>query len=287
MLFNQINPFVRKALVGNLNRSDTYDVYTKIKSADCRLFYMISGEGYINIEGVRYLILPGTTVMFSSGTEYIWETDRVKYCSINFDYTHNFSYIKDSIHPIHSDVLDDKIIVEKVHFSDVLILNEPIILHDAPSVGRLMMEITTEFSLSGDYKDMLLSSLLKSAITSVLRTYLRQSNVKESRAQKLICDVVSYINLNYNRPITNEDIAAKFHFNSAYLNRVFQKNTGSTIHEFLLNCRIAAAKEMLRSQFVSISEVAEKCGFCDLHHFSKIFKLKTEMTPSEYRKYTR
>ena len=70
MLFNQINPFVRKALVGNLNRSDTYDVYTKIKSADCRLFYMISGEGYINIEGVRYPILPGTTVSISGSCNF-------------------------------------------------------------------------------------------------------------------------------------------------------------------------------------------------------------------------
>ena len=108
-------------------------------------------------------------------------------------------------------------------------------------------------------------------------------NTKESKAQKIVSDIISYINMNYERPILNKDIAERFHFNSAYLNRVFRKNTGRSIHEFLVNCRIAAAKEMLRSQSISVGEIAEKCGFSDSYHFAKTFKQKTGFTPTGYR----
>lgn len=286
MFFEEINPFVRIALIGNMSRSNVQDVHTKIKSADCRLFSMISGKGFIIIEDKRYPIVPGMVVLFSAGTEYIWEIEEVKYYAVNFDYTHNFSSITESIHPIHSDVFSEKLIVERPEFEDVEILNKPIIIYDAPNIGNLISEITTEFSMSEEHKDMLLSAFLKAAITSVVRMSQRRPKIKESKAQKLVSDIISYINLNYECSVSNEDIAEKFHFNSAYLNRVFRENTGISMHEFVVGCRIASAKEMLRSQEIAIGEVAEKCGFSSFYHFTKTFKKKTGITPSEYRNYT-
>lgn len=283
MFFEEINPFVRKALIGNMNGSNTYDVYTKIKSADCRLFTIISGDGVLIIEGEQYPIRPGMTVLFSAGTEYIWAIEQVKYYSLNFDYTHNFSHITESIHPIHSDVFHEKLIIERPYFENVEILNKPIILSDAANVGYLTSLITTEFSTGEKHKDILLSSLLKSAIATIVRVCYYSKNTKESKAQKIVSDIISYINMNYEIPISNEDIAKRFHFNSAYLNRVFRKNTGRSIHEFLVSCRIAAAKEMLRSQSISVGEIAEKCGFSSGYHFAKIFRQKTGFTPSGYR----
>ncbi|MBR1969720.1 MAG: helix-turn-helix transcriptional regulator [Clostridia bacterium] len=286
MFFEEINPFVRIALIGNMSRSNVQDVHTKIKSADCRLFSMISGKGFIIIEDKRYPIVPGMVVLFSAGTEYVWEIEEVKYYAVNFDYTHNFSSITESIHPIHSDVFSEKLIVERPEFEDVEILNKPIIIYDAPNVGNLISEITTEFSMSEEHKDMLLSAFLKAAITSVVRMSQRRPKMKESKAQKLVSDIISYINLNYECSVSNEDIAEKFHFNSAYLNRVFRENTGISMHEFVVGCRIASAKEMLRSQEIAIGEVAEKCGFSSFYHFTKTFKKKTGITPSEYRNYS-
>jgi YesN/AraC family two-component response regulator len=284
MFFEEINPFVRIALIGNMSRSNVQDVHTKIKSADCRLFSMISGKGFIIIEDKRYPIVPGMVVLFSAGTEYIWEIEEVKYYAVNFDYTHNFSSITESIHPIHSDVFSEKLIVERPEFEDVEILNKPIIIYDAPNIGNLISEITTEFSMSEDHKDMLLSAFLKAAITSVVRMSQRRPKMKESKAQKLVSDIISYINLNYECSVSNEDIAEKFHFNSAYLNRVFRENTGISMHEFVVGCRIASAKEMLRSQEIAIGEVAEKCGFSSFYHFTKTFKKYTGITPSQFAK---
>ena len=90
--------------------------------------------------------------------------------------------------------------------------------------------------------------------------------------------------MNYGIPISNEDIAARFNFHSTYLNRVFRADTGESIHAFLIKRRINAAMEMLRSEILPIGEVAKKCGFNSLYHFTKAFKKRVGMTPSEYRR---
>ncbi len=283
MLFSEINPFVRQALVGTLNKNNTNDVHTKIKTVDSRLFYIIAGGGNMRIEGTVYPIVPGTVILFSAGTEYVWEIENVKYYSVNFDYTNAFSHIRKTFHPVHSVRFEEKQIIESVHFEDTGILNTPIVLKSAPLLEQMMGQITTEFCMGGAHTDMLLSSLLKAAIISVVRLTEEEDSFTEAATAPLVRSIISHINMQYDSPITNESIADAFHFNSTYLNRIFKSHTGSSLHAFLLSRRITAAMEMLRSQSLPVGEVAEKCGFGSLHHFTKTFKKRTGMTPSQYR----
>ncbi len=283
MLFSEINPFVRQALVGTLNKSNTDDVHTKIKTVDSRLFYIIAGGGSMRIAGRQYPIVPGTAVLFSAGTEYVWEIENVKYYSVNFDYTSSFSHIRKTFHPIHSARFEEKQIVERVQFADVKLLNGPIVLKSAPFLEQTVGQITTEFCMGGPHADMLLSALLKSAVITVVRSAETAEKPKETGMAPLVRSVIAYINMHYDSVITNETVAGAFHFNSTYLNRIFKLHTGSSLHAFLLSRRIAAAMEMLSSQNLPVGEVAEKCGFGSLHHFTKTFRKRTGMTPSQYR----
>ena len=285
MQFEHAQPFVRQALVGNLNQGHTQDVHVKIKTVDCRLFYILEGNGTMTIESKQYLLAPGTALLFKAGTEYIWEIDNVKYYAINFDYSHAFSHIRQSFHPIHSTAFSEENIIEKAQFEDATALNAPIVIRHAPALERVIEQITTEYSLGGEYSDVLLSVLLKSAIISMLRMQGSEEHPKRNAAALLVRSIIEYINMHYESPISNEDIAQFFHFNSAYLNRIFKVHTGNTLHEFLLSRRITAAMEMLRSQNNPVGEVAAKCGFQSLHHFVKTFKKRINMTPSEYRNF--
>lgn len=284
MRFFDANPFVRQALVGNLDKSNIYDVNTKIRTVDSRLFYIISGGGNMTIEGVSYPIMPGTAVLFSAGTEYVWETESTKYYAVNFDYTDGHSHIKKTFHPIHSDVFDEGQITERPCFEDENFFNKPAILQGVHSLEPIIAQITTEYCIGGDRCDELLSSLMKAAIITVMRTAESQIRTKESVSDVPVRRIISYINMNYGMPISNEDIAARFNFHSTYLNRVFRADTGESIHAFLIKRRINAAMEMLRSESLPIGEVAKKCGFNSLYHFTKAFKKRVGMTPSEYRR---
>lgn len=282
MKFQAIEPFVRQALVGNLDKDNSYDVNTKIKTVDCRLFYIISGSGRMIIEDTAYPIAPGTAVLFSAGTEYVWEIEAVKYYAVNFDYSSSFSHIKRTFHPIHSELFDESQLIERPAFEDMEILNAPIVLGGVPALEQVTSQITTEYFMGGNYGDALLSALLKSAIITMVRISEKENTPKENTASHLVRAVISYINVNYESNVSNEDIAKEFNFNSVYLNRIFKSHTGSSIHEFLINRRITAAMEMLRSQNISVGETAKKCGFGNLYHFSKTFKKRTGMTPSDY-----
>jgi AraC-like DNA-binding protein len=61
-------------------------------------------------------------------------------------------------------------------------------------------------------------------------------------------------------------------------------NTGSSLHQYLLNYRISMAIELIESTYGSITDIAYQVGFKDISHFSKYFKKKTGRAPSEFRR---
>ena len=68
LLQKDIKPFVRKALINVWVGMKYNDVF--IKTRDCRLFYVMSGKGGIEIGGVKYPLSAGSLVLFQSGAFY-------------------------------------------------------------------------------------------------------------------------------------------------------------------------------------------------------------------------
>lgn len=101
-----------------------------------------------------------------------------------------------------------------------------------------------------------------------------------------VTDVIRYIQQNYRNNITLQAAANAVHLTSAYLSYIFHKETDVTFSDYLQNCRISHAKELLAGTGESIREIAELVGYNDYRHFSKVFKKMTGMTPQEYRKYS-
>ncbi len=284
MKLEDVRPFVRQALVGTLDRSHVYDVDEKIKTVDCRFFYIMSGEGKIIIEDTEYSIAPGTAVLFSAGTEYVWNIEKVRFYTVNFDYTNDYADIRKTFHPIHSELFDESKMMLHEPFEDEVRLNSPLVLRGIQSLEHIAELITTEYLMGGEQCDMLLSSLLRSVIATMVRMAQRDEITGEDSAPLLVRRIIAYINESYEKPVTNDNIAASFNFNTIYLNRVFKSYTGRSIHSFLIDRRIEAAMEMLRSQTASIGEVAERCGFGNQYHFAKMFKKRTGMSPTDYRR---
>ncbi len=78
-------------------------------------------------------------------------------------------------------------------------------------------------------------------------------------------------------------IAEALHVNGCYLLRVYKAHTGHTLLWYHTFIRCEKARELLRENRMSISEVGEAVGFVSSAHFSHVFKKMTGMTPSSYR----
>ncbi len=92
-----------------------------------------------------------------------------------------------------------------------------------------------------------------------------------------------YIEKNYNRSITREEIANVVNMNPLYFSRYFKKRKNISFHEYLANFRVDKAKEMLLTD-KSMEQITTDVGFFNLRTFRRNFYVFTGMTPMDYRK---
>ncbi|WP_193726850.1 response regulator [Paenibacillus guangzhouensis] len=100
----------------------------------------------------------------------------------------------------------------------------------------------------------------------------------------VISRVRKFIEEHLHEELKREDIAASVYLNPAYLSRLFKKETGLSISDYILGVRMDKAKKLLVESGVKVSNVAELTGYGHFSHFAKMFKRVIGISPQEYRK---
>lgn len=99
--------------------------------------------------------------------------------------------------------------------------------------------------------------------------------------QVVLC--VNFIFENLHRKITVSELAKYTGLNPNYLSRLFKKETGSTITDYIISKKISTAKNMLKYTDHAVSRIAETLAFSSQSYFTKIFRSIEGMTPKKYR----
>ena len=73
----------------------------------------------------------------------------------------------------------------------------------------------------------------------------------------------------------------------SHMSHLFKKITGRSVMGYLLDCRMAKAKQLLTHTDDTIAEIVEKIGFADSSNFSRTFKAVTGKTPRDFRRENR
>lgn len=108
---------------------------------------------------------------------------------------------------------------------------------------------------------------------------------KIKKQNKLIDDVIKYINLNFSdNELSLSKVSQIFFLNSSYLSRIFKKEIGINFMEYVTKIRIEQAIIMLKNTNLMAYEVGEKVGIPDSSYFSTCFKRYTGVSVSEYKK---
>ncbi|MCI1654070.1 MAG: response regulator [Lachnospiraceae bacterium] len=105
-----------------------------------------------------------------------------------------------------------------------------------------------------------------------------------SAPSKLVSAVLSYIEEHFCENISLASTAEAVAISKTYLCDIFKKELGMTFVNYVTNLRIERAKELLADPTLKMYEISSAVGFNDYTYFSQIFKKRTGMTLSEYRK---
>lgn len=105
------------------------------------------------------------------------------------------------------------------------------------------------------------------------------------KSNSLICaqKLIEYIESNYDKPLTLDMGANIMHLSKSRFCNYFKELTGVTFVRYINRIRIQAAKNMLRTTNLNITEIAFKCGFGNMRTFNHDFKNMTGVNPTEYR----
>ena len=280
MLFSEIRPFVRYARYMTLSEREGYP---SMVPCDARLFYATDGEGVISVGGSDFKMRNGALLIINAGIEYQIKTpeNHVSYIALNFDYTFENSAKKIPVPPKRSGDFSPEDIIERVLLSDAPELSQYVFIEEMYGIASRLAAIEREYSRSVIFHETKTSATLCDVLCDALRR-LRSDAVLGGGGK--LDAILNYVHENYREQISNERIGEVFGFHKNYVSGMVKEYTGMPLHKYVNYVRVSHAVEMLADGEDSVTEVARKCGFCDIYYFSRYFRQFVGVSPTEYRK---
>lgn len=263
---------------GSFNENDIYVSHNTVINRrmftgihfhdDCEIYYLLNGNTTYFIGDEIFYIRPGSFVFIPKGV--LHKTDS-ETCLNNERFLIN----------IKTDVLDEEICEILTDMCKEKVVYIP--KANAAEIRELTDKIENEYNRNGLMMPLMLKHLVSELFLMVYRT---KTEYKPglSEFEKTMQDVAEYISKHYSEEITLKSLATQFTMSESYLSRKFKSVCGIGICEYLTNVRITNSEKMLKSENVSVSDVAFRCGFNDSNYFSSVFRKATGISPLKYSK---
>ena len=97
-----------------------------------------------------------------------------------------------------------------------------------------------------------------------------------------LTEILNYINTNY-LTVTLDELADEFHLSKPYLSKYIKDKSGKTFGDLVKNVRMKKARTLLKSGNMTVEAIADKVGYQNVEHFTRLFKKKYGMTPVQFR----
>ncbi|MDF2486521.1 MAG: two component AraC family transcriptional regulator [Herbinix sp.] len=99
----------------------------------------------------------------------------------------------------------------------------------------------------------------------------------------IVNNAMKYIEQNYLHKISLSEVAEKTYVSQWHLSKLLNRHLGQNFSEILNSVRIKEAQKLLRDPSLRIGDIAERVGFIDMAHFSRVFKKNVGVSANEYR----
>ncbi len=198
--------------------------------------------------------------------------------------THDTEHVKEAIGSYIGYILtiyEQDISVTRSRISELIVLAGRACISAGADAGQIL-ELTYAYlnniSIMADVQSM--HNLMIRAVenfSSFFDTY------KDTYHVQTIQRIKEYVNDNYYKKISLEEISELVHLSKSHLSRVINNGLGSTLCNYVNSVRIEKSFGFLTDPWLNLSDVAKLCGFDGQSYFTKVFKLHTGVSPGRYR----
>jgi AraC family transcriptional regulator len=163
---------------------------------------------------------------------------------------------------------------------------EPIWVHgvDDPLIRELVMALRAEMRRSDLSQAPYALSLAAALSAHIVRNYsvdrLRLPEQQGGLSTPVLRRTLRYVQDNLSEELSIHKLASLAALSASHFARAFKLSTGMAPHEYLLNCRIARARQLLLNRSTPLAEVALLSGFCDQAHMTRCFRRLLGTTPA-------
>ena len=153
-------------------------------------------------------------------------------------------------------------------------------------IELLMKTMAREYVEKSPMYEKTLDSMLTCLLVYLYRSRPSLFLEDENANTEIVREIQARFEKEYSERFTLRELASEYHISSSHLSHIFKNITGYAPIEYLSVCRLSAAKNLLSSTDKSIKEIIDLCGFSDESNFSRTFREKVGMTPTEFRQMT-
>lgn len=239
------------------------------------LLYLISGSCTLYLNEHMYLLQKGSLALIPVNAKHM-----TTYLS-GPDNTRSLLYFDDN----------ELTWFEKQNISDIRnIVNNSFVVQiparKQTYIKELIDKVSYEFRGVDNISDAFATTYFHELLLYALRCQTYNDNVVSHMdvSNETIQKVIEYIINNYMQDLTLTMLSEKFNMSESSLSKKFKAFTGHRFRKYLVDVRTHAAAELLRETNLSMTEIADRCGFSDSNTFGDTFKRVFGKSPSSYRK---
>lgn len=242
--------------------------------SDYQLVYTAAGRTHFNINGTEHTLAAGDVVLYRPG-----EPQHYSY----------YAKDKPEIFWVHFSGSGVEKILENCHLTSQNIFHIGV----QPEMNNLFTRIIDEIQKQKNGFRRITTLLLENILLLTSRHKLQSNDEPVQEEQKAtplsniqheITMAVSYFNEHYMEAISIEDYAKSRNMSSCWFIRNFKKWIGVTPTQHIISARIASAQSLLENTDYNVTQIATLVGYDDPMYFSRTFRKKVGISPSEWRK---
>lgn len=150
-----------------------------------------------------------------------------------------------------------------------------------PYLGRWYLDLVNLFKNPEDAPSSTADSLMMSILSRIGSWENRHK--RQAVLHPAVSQTLTLLESDYRRDLSISELARAVGFSPSHLRSLFREQMGLSPNRYIQKLRLRAARQHLRSPYLSIKEVAYLSGFSDPNYFSRHFRKEEGVSPREWR----